>query len=216
MVNEKFARQFFPNENAIGQHLRFRVASNQSGRRRLSESFRDSSRRTGSGAGGGNVFPNRQNPWPSLAVVVRTTIAPEEMIATLRRALFEIDSTQAAFDIRTMEQRLDRSVAERRFNMRILTLFALVALASPRSVLTASSVTMSASGPGKSASGWLWARIAFRSTGWSSDAVFDSRFSAFCSASRRRLRPKNSLRACFLESAPAIHSRSLLPVRSFF
>ena len=39
MVNEKFARQFFPNENAIGQHCDSRVASNQSGRRRLSESF---------------------------------------------------------------------------------------------------------------------------------------------------------------------------------
>jgi hypothetical protein len=74
-------------------------------------------------------FPYQQNPWPSQAIVVRTANAPEEMIATLQRVLLGIDPTQAAFDIRTMEQRLDRSVAERRFNMRVLTLFALIALA---------------------------------------------------------------------------------------
>jgi putative ABC transport system permease protein len=74
-------------------------------------------------------FLYRQKPMAAQAIVIRTAIAPEEMITTLQRALFEIDPTQAAFDIRTMEQRLDRSVAERRFNMRILTLFAFVALA---------------------------------------------------------------------------------------
>ena len=217
MVNEKFVRQFFPNENPIGQHLRF-PGRFQSERPTTIVGVVRAIHHAGLDQApvAEMYFPYRQNPWPSQAVVVRTAIAPEEMIATLRRALFEIDPTQAAFDIKTMEQRLDRSVAERRFNMRILTLLPSSRSPSPRSVFTASSVTTSASGPGKLASGWLWVRIAFRSTGWSSDTVFDLRFSAFCSESGRRSRPENSSRACSLESAPAIHLRSLLPVRSFF
>ena len=130
MVNEKFVRQFFPNENPIGQHLRF-PGRFQSERPTTIVGVVRAIHHAGLDQApvAEMYFPYRQNPWPAQAIVVRTAIAPEEMIATLRRALFEIDPTQAAFDIKTMEQRLDRSVAERRFNMRILTLFALVALA---------------------------------------------------------------------------------------
>jgi putative ABC transport system permease protein len=130
MVNEKFVRQFFPNENAIGQHLRF-PGRFQSERPTTIVGVVPAIHHAGLDQApvAEMYFPNRQNPWPSQTIVVRTAIAPEEMVATLRHALFEIDPTQAVFDIRTMEQRLDRSVAERRFNMRILTLFALVALA---------------------------------------------------------------------------------------
>ena len=130
IVNERFARQFFPNENPIGQHLRF-PGRFQSERATMIVGIVSAIHHAGLDQApvAEMYFPYRQNPWPAQAIVVRTAIVPEEMIATLRRALFEIDPSQAAFDIKTMEQRLDGSVAERRFNMRVLTLFALVALA---------------------------------------------------------------------------------------
>jgi putative ABC transport system permease protein len=130
MVNQEFVRRFFPNENPIGQHLRF------PGR------FKSVRATTVVGVVGSihhagldrapvaeMYFPYEQNPWPAQAVVVRTTLPPGEMIPTLQRALFQLDPTHAAFDIQTMEQRLDRSVAERRFNTRLLALFAFLALA---------------------------------------------------------------------------------------
>jgi predicted permease len=130
MVNQKFVQQFFPNENSIGQRLRFpgRFHSEQAteivgvvgaihhaglDREPVAEMY----------------FPYQQRPWPSQAVVVRTRVEPKEIISTLQRTLFAIDPSQAAFDVKTMEQRLDSSIAERRFNTRLLTLFALVALA---------------------------------------------------------------------------------------
>jgi putative ABC transport system permease protein len=130
MVNEKFARQFFPNENPIGQHLRF------PGR------FKSEQAATIVGVVGAihhagldqapvaeMYFPYQQAPWPSQAIVARTTLPAETLIPSLQRALFQIDPTKAAFDIQTMADRLDRSVAERRFNTRVLALFALAALA---------------------------------------------------------------------------------------
>jgi putative ABC transport system permease protein len=130
MVNQEFVRRFFLNENPIGQHLRF------PGR------FKSVRATTVVGVVGSihhagldrapvaeMYFPYEQNPWPAQAVVVRTTLPPGEMIPTLQRALFQLDPTHAAFDIQTMEQRLDRSVAERRFNTRLLALFAFLALA---------------------------------------------------------------------------------------
>jgi putative ABC transport system permease protein len=62
-------------------------------------------------------------------LVVRTAITPSEMISTLQQTLFAIDPTQAAFDVKSMEQRLDGSIAARRFNTRLLAIFALIALA---------------------------------------------------------------------------------------
>jgi putative ABC transport system permease protein len=130
MVNEKFVRQFFPNENPIGQHLHF-AGRFQSERPTTIVGLVSAIHHAGLDQApvAEMYFPYRQNPWPSQAIVIRTAITPEEMIATLQRVLFEIDPSHSAFDIKTMEQRLDRSVAERRFNTRVLALFALVALA---------------------------------------------------------------------------------------
>ena len=130
MVNEKFVRQFFPNENPTGQHLRFPGRFHSEKAAEIVGVVGDIHHAGLDQAPVAEMyFPYRQNSWPAQAIVVRTAIAPEQMAATLQRTLFQIDPTQAAFDIKTMEQRLDRSVAERRFNMRVLALFALVALA---------------------------------------------------------------------------------------
>ncbi len=130
MVNQEFVRRFFLNENPIGQHLRF-PGRFKSVRATTIVGVVESIHHAGLDRApvAEMYFPYEQNPWPAQAVVVRTTLPPGEMIPTLQRALFQLDPTHAAFDIQTMEQRLDRSVAERRFNTRLLALFAFLALA---------------------------------------------------------------------------------------
>src|SRR5205085_871871 len=86
MVNDKFVRQFFPNENPIGQHLRF-PGRFQSERPSTIVGVVAAIHHAGleQAPVAEMYFPYRQNPWPSQAIVVRTALAPEEMISTLQR-----------------------------------------------------------------------------------------------------------------------------------
>jgi len=61
-------------------------------------------------------------------VVVRTDGDPIEMVATVRREVARVDPDQPISDVRTMAERIDRSLIGRRFNATLLTLFAALAL----------------------------------------------------------------------------------------
>jgi putative ABC transport system permease protein len=61
-------------------------------------------------------------------LVVRTTSDPTSMIPAIRSQVFSLDKDQPVADIMTMQQRLDRSVASRRFVMVLLAGFSVLAL----------------------------------------------------------------------------------------
>jgi putative ABC transport system permease protein len=60
--------------------------------------------------------------------LLRTTVAPESIAAAARRAVAAVDPDVPATNLRTMEQYLAASVAPRRFNLRLLLVFAAAAL----------------------------------------------------------------------------------------
>jgi putative ABC transport system permease protein len=64
-----------------------------------------------------------------MQVVVRTAGDPLTTVATVRREIARIDTEQPVSDVRTMEQRIGRSLDSRRFSMILLGLFAALALA---------------------------------------------------------------------------------------
>ena len=61
-------------------------------------------------------------------VVVRTSADPAATVATVRNAVARLDRDQPIADMRTMDERIGRSLASRRFNMVLLALFAGLAL----------------------------------------------------------------------------------------
>jgi ABC-type antimicrobial peptide transport system permease subunit len=61
-------------------------------------------------------------------VVVRSTIAPPSLIATLRRTLAGIDSRLMATDIRRIDGLIDRAISPRRFMVSLLAGFSALAL----------------------------------------------------------------------------------------
>jgi putative ABC transport system permease protein len=61
-------------------------------------------------------------------VVVRTGIDPLDAVAAVRRELARVDPEQPVSDVRTMAERIDRSLTTRRFNATLLALFAALAL----------------------------------------------------------------------------------------
>jgi putative ABC transport system permease protein len=74
-------------------------------------------------------IPFDQAPFGSMEVVLRTTVEPLSLAASVRAAVQEIDPELPVGKIRTVEQVVAASVAQPRFYMTLLTLFAGVALA---------------------------------------------------------------------------------------
>jgi predicted permease len=74
-------------------------------------------------------YPHLQSPTRSMNVVLRRGAAPAALVPIARRALAELDADLPVYKVQTMTERVDSSLAERRFSMLLLSAFALVALA---------------------------------------------------------------------------------------
>lgn len=66
--------------------------------------------------------------WPTMTLVVRTTMEPGSMAASLRRVVARLDAAQPVFDIRTMDRLVSNSAARPRLHTTLLAGFALLAL----------------------------------------------------------------------------------------
>ena len=73
-------------------------------------------------------FPQTQVIGRAMNVVVRTTGDPAALTSTVRRAVRALDPDVPIYNVRTMAQRVDESLARRRFSMLLLTVFAGLAL----------------------------------------------------------------------------------------
>jgi putative ABC transport system permease protein len=80
-------------------------------------------------------FPFEQIPDPILTelgagmnLVVRTTVSPLSMETGVRAAVAQIDGNQPVYDVKTMQQIVTDSIADRRFSMMLLGTFAALAL----------------------------------------------------------------------------------------
>jgi putative ABC transport system permease protein len=132
LINETFARRFFPNEDPVGQHLRFEAANPWStivgvvgdvrgfglDKQPKSEIY----------------FAYQQqillpyHPLARMHLVVRTASDPSDLAAAVLGAVFELDKNLPPPPAKTMETVLSASISERRSNMLLLAAFAMIAL----------------------------------------------------------------------------------------
>ena len=77
---------------------------------------------------GAYYLPYAQQPARSVVLAVRSAQDPETLVSALRSTIASIDRELPLFDVRTMEQRLDRSLVQRLLPMLIALAFGLVAL----------------------------------------------------------------------------------------
>jgi ABC-type antimicrobial peptide transport system permease subunit len=73
-------------------------------------------------------LPYAQQPARSVVLAVRSAQDLEPLVPALRSTLASIDRELPLYDVRTMEERLDRSLVQRRMPMVIATAFGAVAL----------------------------------------------------------------------------------------
>jgi putative ABC transport system permease protein len=72
--------------------------------------------------------PYTQSELWSAAIVIRTTGDPLRQASAVRNQALAVDQGSAVYDLQTMERRLAASMSSRRFNLLLLSIFALLAL----------------------------------------------------------------------------------------
>lgn len=73
-------------------------------------------------------FTSKQNMFQNMAIVVRSTVEPETLAASLRQAVAEVDRSVPVSEVKTMEHIVSESVTQPRFNLFLLAVFGAVAL----------------------------------------------------------------------------------------
>jgi putative ABC transport system permease protein len=128
LINETFARRHFPIEDSLGKRVGIGI-----GDKLICEIVGvvgDVRHRSlDADAEPECYLSHLQNPTPWMSLVVRAASDDQAgIVAALRKEVERMDKEQAISDIRTMKQLLTASVAPRRFNLLMLSLFAGVAL----------------------------------------------------------------------------------------
>jgi predicted permease len=127
VINQAFARQYFPNENPVGKRLTFdprkpdEVEIVGLARDAKYASQRDEIPPT--------IYASwRQEPAPMGATVeVRTAGAPAALVAAVRQAMREVDGNLPLIDLKTQVEQADETLRMERLFARLVTLFGLLA-----------------------------------------------------------------------------------------
>ena len=129
MINRTLARQLFPNQDAVGHRIKLINPEQSADWRTIVGVVGDVKYRGLDEEAQPTVYtPFAQTPFMWMYVMVRTTGHADSMIRTLRTAVPSVHPSLSAANIRSMEQVLAQSVAVPRFNMLLVSAFAILAL----------------------------------------------------------------------------------------
>ncbi|MGH9944737.1 MAG: ABC transporter permease, partial [Pyrinomonadaceae bacterium] len=127
LINESFARRFYPNEDPLGRRI---IIRNQPQACEIVGVVNDV-RHFGphQPAAPEMYVPYQQFAIGAVPLVVRTELEPQALIGAVRREIHAVDREVAISEVRTMTQMMSAALAERRFALLLLSIFAAVALA---------------------------------------------------------------------------------------
>ncbi len=132
LINETFARRFFPGEDSVGKRINYGDDTDQTRNPWCTiVGVVADTRRNGFDAEPRpeSYRPLAQAPTNFLTYVVRSTSDdPSALASSVRNAVREIDKDQPVYDIKTMNGIVSELIAQRRLNTILLGVFAAVAL----------------------------------------------------------------------------------------
>ena len=129
IVNESFAKHYFPNENALGQRIKpsppGRIWRNQKLTSFEIVGIVHDVKLAGLDAPSEPAYylPASQAPLDDMTILVRTTTDPLSVVGAVRQAVWSIDPDQPLSNVNTLEKVVDDSIAQRRLNMLLMGLF---------------------------------------------------------------------------------------------
>jgi putative ABC transport system permease protein len=128
LINETMARQHFPGENPLGQHLKVQMMPDPQPMEIVGV-VADAKYKTLDGPAFPMVYwAHPQLVYNEMTYVVRTNGDPMNLAAAARREIQTIDKDQPIADVRTMQSWMDELTARSRFGTLLLGIFAALAL----------------------------------------------------------------------------------------
>ncbi|MGA9769115.1 MAG: ABC transporter permease [Blastocatellia bacterium] len=130
LIDEEFARRYWPDEEAVGKHIRPGGNDPKNPlveivgivRRVRMDGLNQDSNRVQS------YYPFRQLPFAGMTVIVKTSTDPMSLAAAVRQQVLSIDPDQPIYNLNTMQQQRADSIAPEQLNLMLLGVFAAVAL----------------------------------------------------------------------------------------
>jgi putative ABC transport system permease protein len=130
VIDELFAKRYWPNEDPIGKRIMIGGGGPDGfklevigvvGRVKMEGLSTDDNRVQG-------YFAYNQMPLSSMTVIIKGTSDPNQLLASVRQAVRQIDPDQPIYNPRTMGEIRAESVATERLNLMLLAIFAGIAL----------------------------------------------------------------------------------------
>jgi putative ABC transport system permease protein len=131
VVNQALAERDFPGESAVGKRVTFGNTDNNQqpiwfeivG---VTANVRSLELREEAPAE--IYFSAKQNPFINMSLVIRSTVEPATLAASVRQVVTEVNKSVPVADVKTMEHIVSESVTQPRFNLFLLGLFGFIAL----------------------------------------------------------------------------------------
>jgi putative ABC transport system permease protein len=127
VINETMAKKFFPGEDPIGKRIHvtngpttFREIVGIVGDVKQYGLDQETTLQT--------YEPYRQEPFTFMSLVVRTAGDPTSLSASIRREVLNLDKEQPVSTITTLDRLVSTSIAQQKFSMLLLGVFAAVAM----------------------------------------------------------------------------------------
>jgi predicted permease len=136
VVSKSMAQQFWPNESAIGHHLKLTFFPDKE---RTVVGVVGDVKQQGLDTTSGiatlywpraQVGDSAQGPWRSFGVslVVRTSTPPQKLAPTITKAIGEVNANIPVDNVMTLEDFIGSTLTQRSFNMQLLAIFGALAL----------------------------------------------------------------------------------------
>jgi putative ABC transport system permease protein len=137
VIDERLAKRFWPKGNAIGRRMWRPTSVDDFLNPKKAEYFDivgvvASIQMRGllspADQVGAYYFPYTQGPDDDFVFAIQTAGDPQQLMSSVRRAMTEVDPELPIFDMRTMEERINRSLTDRRAPMLLTLGFGVLAL----------------------------------------------------------------------------------------
>ena len=131
IINQQTAREIFPDEDPIGKRITF-GSTDQNGQPNWFEivgvvaNVRSLELREESQSE--IYFSALQDFWPAMSLVVRSSVEPSSLSASVRQVVNEVDKSVPVSQVQTMDHVVSESITQPRFNLFLLGLFSTVAM----------------------------------------------------------------------------------------